>query len=496
MTSSPPLHLMEHTARTRTRPPWPVLLLFLHYGSFTPSPIQAWTQIPRERRTFPTSTRTTGEPSSCRSRARSLCGGRSGPPCSTVSLAVSSFLDHEESSTMVTKNRASSSPLSISMDDLSSILGGKGRAQSCWDCFRLGVDPLWLYNTDGDNNNNNPSKNDNTEPHVQSLTDASTINTANTIGWTREQIHRVMAATPGHRPNQMLGRNAQDKLQEYFGTGGRRNNNNPDDHETDQYYSSSSPLFSIETHVAQLSKISVASDGTTKLLLNLVQDGLEVETVIIPWRKSTTTSSTGVDPTTTAAGTATTTTTPRRRSTSTLCVSSQVGCAQACRFCMTGRMGKLRSLTADEILSQVYWANKACRLIPSLQSHPIENVVFMGMVRLVSSTSCSNFGRLGALGNLVFSQLALSLLLSKIVARPYIGRTRRQCRRCGASSSGHDQSHRWLSIGTSTCHNLHRGTYSRILCRTPSRRITVVTRHPTSIIVRIVRRIGLERPFQ
>ena len=177
-----------------------------------------------------------------------------------------------------------------------------------------------------------------------------------------------MAESPGHRPNQMLGRHAQDKLQEYFGTGGRKNNNA---HATDNDSDNDSSPFSIETHVAQLSRISVASDGTTKLLLNLVQDGLQVETVIIPWQKST-----SHNDQTTAA------TTPRRRSTSTLCVSSQVGCAQACRFCMTGRMGKLRSLTADEILSQVYWANKACRLIASLQSHPIENVVFMGMVRL------------------------------------------------------------------------------------------------------------------
>jgi 23S rRNA (adenine2503-C2)-methyltransferase len=39
-------------------------------------------------------------------------------------------------------------------------------------------------------------------------------------------------------------------------------------------------------------------------------------------------------------------------------------------------MGKLRSLSSDEILAQVYWGNKACRLN---QVYPIDNIVFMGL---------------------------------------------------------------------------------------------------------------------
>ena len=39
-------------------------------------------------------------------------------------------------------------------------------------------------------------------------------------------------------------------------------------------------------------------------------------------------------------------------------------------------MGKLRSLSSDEILAQVYWANKACRL---KDIYSIDNIVFMGM---------------------------------------------------------------------------------------------------------------------
>lgn len=54
----------------------------------------------------------------------------------------------------------------------------------------------------------------------------------------------------------------------------------------------------------------------------------------------------------------------------TICVSSQVGCKMNCSFCMTGRMGFLGSLSANEILNQVY-------SVPNAES--ITNLVFMGM---------------------------------------------------------------------------------------------------------------------
>lgn len=56
----------------------------------------------------------------------------------------------------------------------------------------------------------------------------------------------------------------------------------------------------------------------------------------------------------------------------TLCVSSQVGCAMACGFCETGRMGLVRSLTPGEIVSQ--WWNATHTL-----GHAVSNIVFMGM---------------------------------------------------------------------------------------------------------------------
>ena len=54
----------------------------------------------------------------------------------------------------------------------------------------------------------------------------------------------------------------------------------------------------------------------------------------------------------------------------TLCVSSQVGCKMNCAFCMTGRQGFTRNLTAAEIINQVV-------SIPERDS--LTNIVFMGM---------------------------------------------------------------------------------------------------------------------
>lgn len=56
----------------------------------------------------------------------------------------------------------------------------------------------------------------------------------------------------------------------------------------------------------------------------------------------------------------------------TVCVSSQVGCAMACEFCATGKMGFFRNLTAAEILDQLM-------AIESDQKQTVTNIVFMGM---------------------------------------------------------------------------------------------------------------------
>src|SRR6266478_1620556 len=93
-----------------------------------------------------------------------------------------------------------------------------------------------------------------------------------------------------------------------------------------------------------LSFVSRSTDGTRKVLIRLA-DGEEIESVIIPTHDRVT-----------------------------LCMSSQVGCALACEFCATARMGLHRNLTAAEMLSQIYAARRELAA-----SEDLTNFVFMGM---------------------------------------------------------------------------------------------------------------------
>ncbi len=88
----------------------------------------------------------------------------------------------------------------------------------------------------------------------------------------------------------------------------------------------------------------LSSDGTTKLVLGLA-DGRQIECVYIP-------------------------DTPAQ----TFCVSTQVGCAMGCAFCLTGKMGLVRHLTAGEIAAQVRVLASATGLLGSTF-----NIVLMGM---------------------------------------------------------------------------------------------------------------------
>jgi len=90
-------------------------------------------------------------------------------------------------------------------------------------------------------------------------------------------------------------------------------------------------------------KILVSRDGTKKFLLGL-DDGETIESVLIP-----------------------------EEDRNTLCISSQVGCKRACRFCITGRLGLRRNLRAFEIVDQVITVE---RLLKDIK---ITNIVLMGM---------------------------------------------------------------------------------------------------------------------
>ncbi|MBS2024545.1 MAG: 23S rRNA (adenine(2503)-C(2))-methyltransferase RlmN [Deltaproteobacteria bacterium] len=66
----------------------------------------------------------------------------------------------------------------------------------------------------------------------------------------------------------------------------------------------------------------------------------------------------------------------------TLCVSTQVGCAMGCRFCMTATMGLVRNLTPGEITDQVYRVNEDLRSLGIAgmnEQRPLTNLVYMGM---------------------------------------------------------------------------------------------------------------------
>ena len=70
---------------------------------------------------------------------------------------------------------------------------------------------------------------------------------------------------------------------------------------------------------------------------------------------------------------------PEIRVRRTLCVSTQVGCAMGCGFCMTATMGLLRNLTAGEICDQVYRVNDDLRRLGLPGERPLTNLVYMGM---------------------------------------------------------------------------------------------------------------------
>ena len=106
-----------------------------------------------------------------------------------------------------------------------------------------------------------------------------------------------------------------------------------------------------------------SNDGTQKWLFQLNDPkASQVETVFIP-KLSTTASST--DESASDEGT--------------ICVSSQVGCALACKFCHTGTQKFKRNLSSGEILAQVIQVMRSVGDLPRNPSLPrkVTNLVFM-----------------------------------------------------------------------------------------------------------------------
>jgi 23S rRNA (adenine2503-C2)-methyltransferase len=100
--------------------------------------------------------------------------------------------------------------------------------------------------------------------------------------------------------------------------------------------------LSLQSRITSLvpEKIEISLDGTKKYLF-VLEDGSSIESVLIP-----------------------------EEDRATLCVSTQVGCAMGCRFCLTGSFKLMRNLSCSEIINQVCAVKETDR---------ITNIVLMGM---------------------------------------------------------------------------------------------------------------------
>ena len=115
------------------------------------------------------------------------------------------------------------------------------------------------------------------------------------------------------------------------------------------------------THLEKV-RTQVSQDTTEKYLFRL-DDGGHIETVLIPERDHYT-----------------------------LCVSSQVGCAMGCAFCLTGKQGFKRNLTPAEIIDQVIEVRRSMA-----SPERLTNIVFMGMGEPLANYN----GVVKAIGNMV-----------------------------------------------------------------------------------------------
>lgn len=101
--------------------------------------------------------------------------------------------------------------------------------------------------------------------------------------------------------------------------------------------------------IASVATMKRSADGSYKFLFEL-DDGRKIESVLMP------------DPV---------------RNYWTLCVSSQVGCAVDCKFCVTGLNGFFRQLRVDEIVDQILFSRR--QLLTDQPDANFRNLVYMGM---------------------------------------------------------------------------------------------------------------------
>ena len=131
---------------------------------------------------------------------------------------------------------------------------------------------------------------------------------------------------------------------------------------------------------------AVSRDGTRKRLVRLAE-GQEIETVAIP------------------------ATSPEGAKRLSVCVSTQAGCAMACTFCATGRMGLARNLTVGEVVDQVYGFGRED------QAARPTHVVFMGMGEPLANyaTTVGAVRRLADPDGMALSQRRITVSTSGLV---------------------------------------------------------------------------------
>jgi 23S rRNA (adenine2503-C2)-methyltransferase len=131
---------------------------------------------------------------------------------------------------------------------------------------------------------------------------------------------------------------------------------------------------------------AVSRDGTRKRLVRLAE-GQEIETVAIP------------------------ATSPEGAKRLSVCVSTQAGCAMACTFCATGRMGLARNLTIGEVVDQVYGFGRE-----DAAARPT-HVVFMGMGEPLANyaTTVGAVRRLADPDGMALSQRRITVSTSGLV---------------------------------------------------------------------------------
>jgi 23S rRNA (adenine2503-C2)-methyltransferase len=115
-----------------------------------------------------------------------------------------------------------------------------------------------------------------------------------------------------------------------------------------------------------------------------------------------------------------------RRYRGTLCISSQAGCALECSFCSTGKQGFNRNLTVDEIIGQLWLANRSLGRGVT-EERPISNVVMMGM-----GEPLANFENVAAAMRLMLDDSAYGLSRRRVTLStaglvPGIDRLREEC---------------------------------------------------------------------